>query len=154
MNICSILFFRPHRRSGILTSPSLAHYELVHVSDSMFCKEKSMSLWDFAIFLPVILVYKFHPFKIFDVPAWKCWFINSTSSEFYNIYAFNFSFISSTSSVFFTILGVMQHMLGRLKMNRITSISHESRISALKVDKWLVKMLIMYDSQHLNPAGI
>ena len=64
MNICSILFFSPPRRGGSFSSPSLDHSELVHIYESVFCKETPTSLQKFAIFPPVILVYKFHLFII------------------------------------------------------------------------------------------
>ena len=35
------------------SSPSLDYPQLVHISDNMLCKEKLVSFWNFAIFLPV-----------------------------------------------------------------------------------------------------
>ena len=47
----------PPRRYGAFYSTSSAHSELVHISKSVFCKEISRSLPNFAIFLPVICLY-------------------------------------------------------------------------------------------------
>ena len=76
--------FTPPRRGGAFSGHSLAHPQLVHISESVFCKETPASLWNFAIFLPKILVYKFHLLKNFQYLYLYLCFINSTSWEFCN----------------------------------------------------------------------
>ena len=76
--------FSPPRRSGAFSSPSSDHSDLVHISESVFCKETPASLWNFAIFLSKILVDKFHLLKKFHFLCLCLCFIHSTYWDFCN----------------------------------------------------------------------
>ena len=66
MNICSIILFQYPPERWKFSSPSLAHSELVHISENLLCKETPTSIWDFAKTLPVFSVYKSHFLRNFQ----------------------------------------------------------------------------------------
>ena len=82
MKICSTVLFQSPWRCGNFSSPSSDHPQLIHIYENMLCKETPSSHWNFAIFLPVILVYKFHLLIILKYFFCLYWcFINYPSSE-------------------------------------------------------------------------
>ena len=72
------------RRSRAFSNPSLAHPQLFHISESVFCKETLASLWNFTTFLPKIVVCKFHLLKILHYLCLYFCFINFISWYFCN----------------------------------------------------------------------
>ena len=82
--------FSDTRRGGAFSGPSSVHPQLVHIYESMLCKETPVSLWNFVIFLPVILVYNFHLLIMLQYLCLYLCLINSASWEFCNTSACNF----------------------------------------------------------------
>ena len=81
-----------------------------------------------------MMVYKFHLLRILQYSCLYWWFLDYTSWGFCNI------------------SGVLWQLVGGLKINIIVSISPEPIICVLKLNKQLVTMAIIYDSQYWSPA--
>ena len=64
MNICYIPLFQPPPEKRSFFQSFLGSSSVGSFSENMLCKAKPVSLWNFTIFLPVILVYNFHLFII------------------------------------------------------------------------------------------